>query len=71
MLEPGVYQHFKGKKYRVHAIAQHSETGESLVVYEPLYPSESKFWVRPLTMFTEQVPGPEGILVPRFSFLFA
>lgn len=69
-IKPGVYQHFKGKTYRVHGTARHSETGQDLVVYEPLYQSVSRFWVRPINMFTESVTSPEGILVPRFSFLY-
>ena len=65
---PGVYQHFKGKHYRVHGVARHSETGQLFVVYEPLYQSESKLWVRPEKMFTERVLN-EGDLVPRFVFV--
>jgi hypothetical protein len=69
MIAPGLYQHFKGKQYRVHAMARHSETGESFVVYEPLYESGSKLWVRPEFMFMEKVLNPEGDLVPRFAFV--
>jgi hypothetical protein len=68
---PGVYQHFRGRHYRVHGVARHSETGQLLVVYEPLYQAESKLWVRPEKMFTERVLNPEGFLVPRFSFVGA
>jgi hypothetical protein len=65
-VEPGIYRHFKGKQYRVHGTAKHSETGELLVVYEPLYPSESQLWVRPVSMFGEYV-SIDGALVPRFA----
>lgn len=36
-LKKGVYQHYKGSRYRVVGIAKHSETLEDMVVYEPLY----------------------------------
>ena len=61
------YRHFKGGEYRVHGVARHSETGEQLVVYEPLY-GESGLWVRPLSMFQESVLH-EGRDVPRFQYL--
>ena len=36
-LKPGRYRHYKGGEYEVQGIATHSETGEQLVVYSPLY----------------------------------
>ena len=36
-LAPGRYRHYKGGEYTVLGIAQHSETGETLVVYRPEY----------------------------------
>ena len=63
-LEPGRYRHFKGGEYSVMGVARHSETGESLVVYTPLY-GEGGLWVRPLSMFTEQVTR-DGVDQPRF-----
>lgn len=68
MVKKGIYKHYKGKEYRVLSIARHSETLEDHVVYEPLYKSESKLWIRPLTMFTEQVEI-GGKSVPRFKFI--
>jgi hypothetical protein len=47
VLEKGLYRHYKGKYYEVIGVAKHSETGESLVVYRPLY-GEQGLWVRPL-----------------------
>lgn len=40
-LKPGIYRHYKGKKYRLIGIALHS--GKKLL------------WVRPLKMFLETV----------------
>lgn len=68
MLQLGKYKHYKGKYYRVLGVAKHSETEEDLVVYEPLYPSISKWWVRPLKMFTEDVEV-EGKKVSRFEYI--
>ncbi len=55
-LKLGVYEHFKGKRYRVLNIARHSETLEELVVYQQLY-GTGDLWVRPLAMFLETVNG--------------
>ncbi len=55
-LKLGIYEHYKGKKYRVIGVAKHSETLEDMVVYEALYGNDlSKLWVRPLKMFLEEV----------------
>lgn len=54
VVELAVYQHFKGKQYRVLCVAEHTETQEKFVVYRALY-TPYKTYVRPLEMFTEQV----------------
>lgn len=59
------YRHFKGKEYLVLYQARHSETLEELVVYQALY-GEHGIWVRPLSMFLEQVEV-EGRRVNRFD----
>lgn len=66
-LQLGRYRHFKGKYYEVLGVARHSETGEELVVYRPLY-GDRGLWVRPLAMFTEILER-DGKTVPRFEFV--
>lgn len=64
-IEPGLYRHYKGHEYEVIGTARHSETEEQLVVYRPCY-GERGLWVRPLTMFAEQV-SVNGTVMPRFA----
>ena len=66
-IKTGLYRHYKGNDYQVIGTATHSETEELLVVYKPLY-NDSGLWVRPLTMFLENVEV-DGISMPRFQFL--
>lgn len=64
---PGRYRHFKGKEYEVLGVARHSEGQEDMVVYRPLY-GDSGLWVRPLSMFVEDVER-DGARQPRFRFV--
>jgi hypothetical protein len=66
---PGRYRHYKGGEYEVVGVARHSETLEPMVIYRPLY-NESGLWIRPYSMFFEQVQV-AGELQPRFSIVTA
>ena len=69
LIPVGRYRHYKGNDYEVVGTARHSETGEDLVLYYPLYDDEKErsYWVRPLTMFMESVVV-ESKTLPRFEF---
>jgi cyclomaltodextrinase / maltogenic alpha-amylase / neopullulanase len=66
----GVYEHYKGKKYLVLGVASHTESGEIVAVYVPLYEhsAPAAMAVRPLAMFLEQVVV-DGVARPRFRYL--
>lgn len=63
----GVYQHFKGNKYKVLCIAKHSETLEEMVVYQALY-GAGDIWVRSTNMFLENIEK-DGKIIKRFKFV--
>lgn len=67
MLKKGIYRHYKGNKYELIAIANHSETLEKMVVYKALY-GNGEYWVRPLLMWEENIEF-EGKIVKRFEFI--
>jgi hypothetical protein len=63
----GRYRHFKGNEYEVIALATHSETGESMVVYRALY-GDGGVWVRPVSMWDESVER-DGKVYKRFTYI--
>lgn len=66
-IKKGIYRHFKGNMYEVVGMALHSETVEEMVIYKALY-GEGKTWVRPLSMWDEEVEF-EGKKAKRFTFV--
>jgi len=68
----GIYQHYKGNRYKVIGLARHTETLEELVVYQALYNmpqfGENSLWVRPKAMFLENVII-DGVGRSRFAFI--
>jgi hypothetical protein len=68
-IKRGIYNHYKGNKYKVLGVGKHSETLEDLVIYEALYENKlGKLWVRPAKMFLEKVVV-NGKEVPRFEYI--
>ena len=64
-IEPGKYKHYKGNEYEVIAMARHSETLEDMVVYRALY-GEGGVWVRPASMWNDEIELPDGTKTHRF-----
>lgn len=64
MVNPGLYNHFKGGRYCVLMTATDSETQQESVVYVSL--DHGTVWVRPASMWNEAVEWPDGVKRPRF-----
>lgn len=67
VIEPGIYQHFKGERYRVIGVGRHSETELPLVCYQCLY-GDFDLWLRPLDNFLSPAEV-DGVAVTRFEWL--
>lgn len=53
--KPGeIYQHFKGNKYKIITLAQDTETGDILVIYQAIQ-GEQKTFAREVSMFMSEV----------------
>lgn len=66
-----LFEHYSGKKYKVEGVFRHSEDLTLYVAYTGLYEDTSSYgihWVRPLTMFLEEVVI-NGVQQPRFKKL--
>lgn len=57
--EPGIYRHYKGRRYQVLGMARHSESEEWLVVYQALY-AAGGIWLRPLELWLSPTEGGEA-----------
>lgn len=67
----GIYRHYKGGRYEVVGCARHESTGETLVIYRPLEPTDAlpagvEFWTRPLDIFNQTIEI-DGVHRPRFA----
>lgn len=67
MFEKGIYRHYKGNLYELVDIVNHSETLEKMVLYRALY-GEKELWVRPISMWNEEVEV-NGKKVKRFELV--
>lgn len=67
-VKPGVYKHHSGKMYRVQCTAKHTETGEALVVYQPLYGGAASYLCRPVSQWSDYVEI-DGYFGPRFVYV--
>jgi hypothetical protein len=68
----GIFENFKGNRYKVLLIARSSEDRQLYVCYQALYNSaefgDQAVWVRSLKTFVENV-AVDGKEVPRFRLI--
>lgn len=67
-----IFRHYKGKLYKILAVARHSEDTSLYVVYQGLYNcpefGPSPTWIRPYHEFVEEVMI-DGKNTPRFMLI--
>lgn len=66
-----MYRHFKGNIYQIRCLAKHSETGETMVVYQAMYDT-FQIYARPLDLFmgeVDRVKYPDAKQRYRFELL--
>lgn len=77
-MQAGIYQHYKGGFYQVLGVAQHTETGEEMVVYVSLDATlpGPRMRVRPLhgengfeTTISEETHGTIKLIRTRFHYV--
>jgi len=66
-MKTGIYEHYKGNCYEVIDTVRHSESEELMVLYRTMYGDED-LWVRPYTMFFEEIEV-DGKIIPRFKYI--
>ena len=64
-VEGAIYEHYKGKCYRILCVGRNSETLEESMVYQAQY-GDNDVWIRPLNMFLEKIDLDEQVQ-PRFK----
>jgi len=69
MIKKWIYKHYKWPLYEVIWETLHTETREELVLYTALYDTDYEYFVRPKTMFLEEIEI-EGIKKNRFEYIW-
>jgi hypothetical protein len=72
IVKPGIYEHYKKRRYEVLNTARNSENLEVIVHYKALYYDEEfgqdALWVRTQKEFLEEVEV-DGQKMPRFRYV--
>ncbi len=67
LAEGAIYEHYKGKRYRILCVGRNSETLEESVVYQAQY-GDKDVWIRPISMFLESITL-DGQVQSRFKHI--